>query len=300
MRQAAKAGGAPEAVLEHELVKEQWDKVLATLKNEEAERKAAEELAVGAAESAPDTSNELEQLRKPPSQHSQGSEKYWKAVANQTVRTYCSFPGGPKTLEGVITLVSQTSLRDFQGEGGKSCVLTHLDLDGLGESMGPNQRPLLRKKFVAEPALLKKLLHGAMIGRNAQRKGDEATCPAEGEVVVIHCGADRSGKDAESLFRPATARKDQPIEAEQKDITVIFSDSSIRSRKQRCRGAYSAKTTVSVFSSTNLSQMLPEKPYPDFSGHNTGDIFATVCALQPEDLWHLNRTKQKSCSPSFQ
>ena len=76
-----------------------------------------------------------------PSQHSQGSDKYWLAVANQTVRTYCSFQVELKALEGVISLISQSPLREFQGESGKSCVLTHLDMDGIGESLGPGQRP---------------------------------------------------------------------------------------------------------------------------------------------------------------
>ena len=75
--------------------------------------------------------------------------------------------------------------------------------------------------------MCKKLLHGAMIARNAQRKGDESDCPADGEIVFIHTGFEKSMKDAEKLFRPETARKDAPIGAEQKEVTVIFSDSSI-------------------------------------------------------------------------
>jgi hypothetical protein len=42
-----------------------------------------------------------------------------------------------------------------------------MDLDGLGESFGPSQQPLLRKRFNPEIGLLRKLLHGAMIGRHA-------------------------------------------------------------------------------------------------------------------------------------
>ena len=289
LKQTAKSGGGtPEAVLEFEAVKDEWDKVLATLRNEEAEKKAASELEAGAGESAPEGLDvELEQVRKPPSQHSEGSEKYWQAVANQTVRTYCSFSVEPKTLDGVISLVSGSPLKDFHGETGKNCVMTHLDMDGLGESLGPGQRPFLRKKFVAEATLCKKLLHGAMIARNAQRKGDESDCPADGEIVFIHTGFEKSMKDAEKLFRPETARKDAPIGAEQKEVTVIFSDSSIRSRKQRVRGSYTSKSNACLFS---CQAMVPEKPYPDFSGHNMGDIFATIPALQTEDLWHLSRT----------
>ena len=91
---------------------------------------------------------------------------------------------------------------------------------------------------MAEATLCKKLLHGAMIARNAQRKGDESDCPADGEIVFIH---------TEKLFRPETARKDAPIGAEQKEVTVIFSDSSIRSRKQRVRGSYTSKSNACLF-----------------------------------------------------
>ena len=291
LKSAAKSGGAtPEAVLEFENVKEEWGKVVASLRNEEAEKKAATELEAQAEDGTEGANDELEQARKPPSQHSEGSDKYWLAVANQTVRTYCSFQTEAKTLEGVISSISQCPLREFQGESGKSCILTHIDLDCLGESLGPGQRPLLRKKFVPEAALLKKLLHGAMIARNAQRKGDEAHCPAEGEMVMVHSGFDRVAKDTEALFKPGTARKDQPIDAEQKDVVVIFSDASIRSRKHRHRGAYTCKSVASLFSGQALSTMLPEKPYPDFGGNNTGDIFGTVSAIQTEDLWHLTRT----------
>lgn len=290
LKQTAKSSGVVEAVLEHESVKELWDQVLATLQNEDAERKAAEKLQVTASDGdAADLAEELEQVRKPPSQHSEGSEKYWKAVGNQTVRTYCTFAVEPKTLDGVIGLVSQSPLREFSGEEGKSSVLTHLDMDGLGESIGPGQRPLLRKKFNAELSLLKKLVHGAMIGRGGQRKDDECTCPPPGEMVFIHTGFDRSSKEAESLFRPGTARSNANIDAELKEICLCFSDASIRGRKQRCRGAYSGKTTGLLFTANTLSVMIPEKPYVDLHGHSTSDVCYGIPALQPEDLWHLER-----------
>ena len=294
LRQATKSGGAPEAVLEHEQVKEQVSRLLAVLKNEEAEQKA---LAEGAAANAADpdhAEDELQEVRKPPSQHSEGSEKYWKAVGNQSVRTYCSLHVQPKTLEGIISLVSQSGLKDFQGEGGVSCVLTHLDLDALGETLGPGQRPLLRKRFVPDQSALRMLLHGSMIARNGQRKEDECMVPSDGEVVFVHCGFDRSSKEAEALFRPAAARKDQAIEAEMKELLLVFSDSSIRARKQRCKGAYTSRSTACLFSGTSLTAMVPEKPYTDLSGYNFGDVCGTISALQPEDLWHLTRTPARA------
>ena len=291
LRQAAKSGGgSSEALLEMEAVKEQVDKLLAVLKNEEAELKALAEGATATSDQDQSAEDELQEVRKPPSQHSEGSEKYWKAVGNQCVRTYCTLHVQPKTLDGIISLVSQSALKEFQGEGGISCVLTHLDLDAMGESMGPGQTPLLRKRYIPDQSSLRNLLHGAMIARGGQRRGDECMVPCEGDLVFLHCGFDRSNKEAEALFRAAAARKDQAIEAEMKELLLVFSDASIRSRKERVRGAYSSRSSGCLFSGAPVSTMLPEKPFTDFSGHIFGDVFGTISALQPEDLWHLTRT----------
>ena len=115
--------------------------------------------------------------------------------------------------------------------------------------------------------------------------------PTEGELVFVHCGFERTTKEAEALFRPAAARKDQAIEAEMKELLLVFSDASIRNRKLRVRGAYSSRSTACLFSGAPVSTMVPEKPFGDFSGYNFGDVFGTIAALQPEDLWHLSRTR---------
>ena len=233
---------------------------------------------------------ELELLRKPPQQHSEGSENYWKAVANQTVRTYSCFNPEPKTLEGVISWTSSV-LKEFGGELGKSCVLTHLDLDALGESLGPCQQGLLRKRYNPDIALLRKLVHGSMIkGRNAQRKEDEATCPAEGELLMVHAGFDRTSKDVESLFRPSASRKDAPLDAEVKELMIVFTDKSIRSRKKKVRSSCTTRSQASLISAAPFSHLLPEKTCPEFGGHNTADVFFGVTALQPEELLCLSRT----------
>ena len=169
--------------------------MVASLRNEEAEKKAATELEAQAEDGTEGANDELEQARKPPSH----IQKDLTNIGWPWLRTYCSFQTKAKTLEGVISSISQCPLlREFQAESGKSCILTHID---LGESLGPGQRPLLRKKFVPEAALLKKLLHGAMIARNAQRKGDEAHCPAEGEVVMVHSGFRPRGQRHRGTFQ---------------------------------------------------------------------------------------------------
>lgn len=279
--------------MEHENVSSEWNKILALLKNEEVERKTAQGLEAEKEDGVGEPC-ELELLRKPPQQHSEGSESYWKAVANQTVRTYCCFNPEPKTLDGMISWTSSV-LQEFQGEVGKSCVLTHLDLDALGESLGPCQQPFLRKRYNPDMALLRKLIHGSMIGRNAQRKGDEATCPAAGELLMAHAGFDRS-KDVEALFRASTARKDAPLDAEHKELMIVFTDKSVRSRKKKVRGSYSSRSVANLFSAVPFSNLLPEKAYSEFGGHNTADVFIGAPALQPEELLCLSRTSDVFCN----
>jgi hypothetical protein len=41
-----------------------------------------------------------------------------------------------------------------------------------------------------------------------------------------------------------------------------------------------------------FANLLPEKAYPEFGGHNTADVFFGVTALQPEELLCLSRTHQ--------
>eukprot|EP00435_Cladocopium_sp_Y103_P041676 s3895_g11.t1 len=81
LRATCKSTGVPEAMLEQEQVQTAWTTVLDLLKNEEIERKAAVRMQSenddGAGEQC-----ELELLRKPPSQYSEGSEGYLGEILN--------------------------------------------------------------------------------------------------------------------------------------------------------------------------------------------------------------------------
>ena len=89
----------------------------------------------------------------------------------------------PKTQEMVTTAVETCPLKDLKA----GPVFTHLDLGLLGESMGPDQQPRLRKRFNPDDNLLRKLIHGAMVGRGGQKNSaGECTVPAESEVVLCH------------------------------------------------------------------------------------------------------------------
>ena len=141
-------------------------------------------------------------------------------------------------------------LQEFNGELGQSCVLTHFQgLGRLGREFGAQSAS-------PDSARLRKLVHAS---RNAQRKGDEATCPAEGELLMVHTGFDRTSKDVESLFRPSTARKDGPLEAELKELMTVFTDKSIRSCKKKVPGSYTTRSQACLISAVPFSIRKPAR-----------------------------------------
>ena len=101
LRAAARAGSIPEQVMEYNDLKEKWDEIVAQLVNEEAERKAGAELL------EPDDEPEeasMQELRKGPAHFVLHSDKCWRAVANQTVRSYVTLLPEPKTQAAVQQL----------------------------------------------------------------------------------------------------------------------------------------------------------------------------------------------------
>ena len=121
VKQAAKQGGTAEHVFEQEPVKEAWAKITTELAKEAEERKAL----CATNEEEQDTEDDvLTAARQPPNTHELHSVGYWRSVANQCVRTYCSLQPEPKTIEGVVSAVSQGNLKDIAGTSGKDCVLT--------------------------------------------------------------------------------------------------------------------------------------------------------------------------------
>ena len=92
IRSSCRHGGSAEAVLESETIAQELKKIQDTLANEEAERKVAAGIVE---DSEPEDaeladSAELLNMRKAPTTFTQGSNAYWRAVANQVTRTYCS------------------------------------------------------------------------------------------------------------------------------------------------------------------------------------------------------------------
>ena len=304
LRTACKQGGSAEAVFEGESVSAEMQKIQDCLVAEEAERKAArgivddEESGSGGEEAAETVAS----LRKPPTAYAQGSKAYWRAVANQIVRTYITVAVEGKSLDGIASAVQNSPLRDMRGTLGESSIIIHMDVDLLGETYGPNCQENLRKRFQPEVGLLRKLLHGCLLGRGAQRRTEEgeATAVPEGDLVLLHTGIDRSTSTCLSLFRLATAKKED-MDSEVKNLLVTFDDDSIRDRQKRVKGAYSTYSTFLLASSQALSQAIPERQFQFHKGYCMSDCFGPVRATPVSELWHATRTHQQSyyCSCIF-
>ena len=291
VKAAAKLGGTAEHVFEQEPVKDAWSKVVTALAKEAEERKAAEPKAE---EGSGEETELLADARKPPTTFALHSPAYWKAVANQCVRTYITLLPEPKTTDGVVSAVSQSCLKDIQGTQGQDCVLTFLDLDHLGESQGPGAQPLRRKKFTADTQLMRKLIQGSMLARGSQKRDNsEATRIIDGDVVVVHDGFGHAGgmKDARAMFRLSTSKKESELDSDVKEVIVVYDDESLRNRKQRVRGSYAGTTSMLFATSAPLTQCLPEKAFDHCQGHNTSNVINRVKAMQPSELWHSNRRR---------
>ena len=290
IRQAAKLGGTPEQVFEQEPVKEAWQAIVREIAKELEERNALQRKAE---EEPEQEEKELATVRKAPTSFPLHSASYWRAVANQTVRTYITLVPEPKTLEGVVTAIEQSSLKSIAGTQGSDSVLVFLDMDSLGESQGPGARKLLRRKFTADLPLLRKLIQGAMLARGSQkRENSEATRVVEGDLVMIHDGLGHPGgvKEAKNMFRLSSAKKEADLDSEVREVLIVFDDESIRQRKQRVKGSYTSHTTLLVASAAPLAQSVPERAYEHHPGHTTSNIVHGVKALAPADMWFASRT----------
>ena len=79
----------------------------------------------------------------------------------------------------------------------------------------------------------------------------------------MHDGFSHPGgmKEAKSMFRLSTSKKESDLDAELKEVLVIYDDDSIRNRKQRIRGGYSCNTNMAIATSAAFTQCVPEKGF---------------------------------------
>lgn len=190
IRQAMKPNSHPEILLESEAIQEAWKRVTNSRENELAEERALlqkESRSDGEEEDPAEAASHetmLKQARKTPNSMPQGSPQYWRAIANQTVRMYCTFLTEGNTAASVTSSLEQLNLTP--GEVGKSAILVHLDTSLLGESVGPSCQEGLRKCWRPDEALLHKLLGSTLTALGAQQdKNGKVTVPSEGVLAAL-------------------------------------------------------------------------------------------------------------------
>ena len=131
--------------------------------------------------------------------------RHYTATAAQQVQIYCSLVPEPPTLSGVARVVEESQLSNaFVGVQGKSCVMIHFDCQLFGEA---SKRPN-RRGAALTPALLKKLIHGAIKGRggSANKKVNEEHYdkPLDGDFIFMNDG----GRNVmEALMSPFKAKE---------------------------------------------------------------------------------------------
>lgn len=112
MKQLARSNKNIDEVMELPQVKEEWDRLLALRENELVNEKAAASAVDGGSLTAAEEETPLSTMRRPPTDFSEHSMQYWKAVANTSVRRYITFSCMPSTQSQMTRIVSQSPLKD--------------------------------------------------------------------------------------------------------------------------------------------------------------------------------------------
>lgn len=103
-------------VMENEVIKEAWDKVVALRENELTEQEVKEKASEAQEPEGEETS--IAKMRKAPTSYTENSHQYWLAVANASVRRLLSFVVLPTTQRSMELAVGQSALKDVVVEAG--------------------------------------------------------------------------------------------------------------------------------------------------------------------------------------
>lgn len=164
----------------------------------------------------------LADIRRPPQSYAENCPAYWKSFANIMVRTQCSFVAEPATKGHLAQAVQASTLSTVKGEEGRSCVLILMDVDLLGDH---GQAATLGRATRVDASVVAKLVHGALLGRGAQRNHadkSEVTVPIDQDAVVIFEAPGRDVKHTVASTFKAAANKGTALDCEQKISTVVF------------------------------------------------------------------------------
>ena len=284
----------PEEFFEYETVGERWKAVEHAHADEKAKAAAALAISVDEEESASTMATleiasavvKVSELHKPVQSFALNSPEYWRALANQRVRTYVQLCQEGKTTMGVSKTINDSNmLKNVHGIEHKTAVLIVLDIDNLADHIRPDRRASVADERIA------KLIHGALGGRGAPQTGPagEVTIPLAQDIL---CLIDSRPNNPKPLTHPLTVVPNKIPSL--KSVTLAFDDASIRARKKRVStsgSGYSRKATMTLASKTSLfPDTIPEKQFMEpYNGYNTSDILGFVRAPSVQEVWQVSR-----------
>ena len=293
LRNLARANKGAEECAENECIKEEWDKVIAVRDNEILEANVKDKMDVDKEDKSAEGDTALSQMRRPATEFTENSQEYWNSLANSTVRRYVSLQVLPSTQQQIVRAIQQSTLQEvLVPEGQKSCVVW-FDLDLCGETTGVNSQVGLRRNPIIDgTGEFRNIIQAVMLARGAQVKSDagECTVPGQSEIICIHSGDTVNG-EVRKCFRLLSA-KHEGTDCEEKLISVVFAEDTMRSRKKRIRGdnAYNTITWLQIYSAQTLvPTTVPEKRRVHFAGYNLGNVIGWVDAIQPGAMWETTR-----------
>ena len=306
MREMSKLSNGVDALLEQGPVQKEWQDIKQLVEQEVVEAKALEQAEAsrtrgGGADVGSSASAGASADAGAGSSASAGaSADFIDRLAKEHVRAYVKLIQEPTTTNGVELAVKQSSLCTIHGQERRNVFMILLSCDNLAEIAGraPHRRPPIEFND------LKKLVHGALLGRGGTR-GESEENPVSiigGDVVAMHDGG-RMPVQAMfvDLWKPThkvlgTVVKHSAVEVKLKKVTLVLNEESVRQLKWRVRGnnAYTLVHSVSLASEQELvPDMCPEKQRSLYTGYNIGDAMAFINLEPYNKVWQAEVQKKR-------
>jgi hypothetical protein len=305
LRQMSQLSNGVDAQLEQGPVQKEWQDIKQLVEQEALEAKALEQAEAarakgGGTDVGGSTGATAGSVADAGSSASAGaSADFIEKLAKEHLRAYVKLAVEPATTSGVELAVKQSSLCTIHGQERRNVFMILLSSDNLAELAGraPHRRPPI------EFGDLKKLVHGALLGRGGTRETEEnPVSMIPGDVVALHDGG-RSPVQAMfvDLWRPThkvlgTVVKHSAVEVKLKKVTLVLNEESVRQLKWRVRGAnaYTLVHSVTLGSEQELvPDMCPEKQRSYYKGYNVSDAMGFLNLEPYSKVWQAEVQKKR-------
>ena len=305
LREMSKLSNGVDALLEQGPVQKEWQDVKQLAEQEVVEAKAMEQAeatrTTGGGTDVGSSGATAGSVAGAGCSASAGaSAEFIDKLAKEHVRAYVKLVQEPATTAGVELAVKQSSLCTIHGQERRNVFMIVLSTDNLAEVAG---RAHYRRPPI-EFSDLKKLVHGALLGRGGTR-GESDENPVSilgGDVVALHDGG-RSQVQAMfvDLWKPThkvlgTVVKHSAVEMKLRKVTLVLNEESVRLLKGRVRGgnAYTLVHSVTLASEQELvPDMCPEKQRSHYKGYNIGDAMGFINLEPYSKVWQAEVQKKR-------